>query len=280
MERPTFWATSLRLREASRVESSGVGEILSRFQIEAQDVEPLQVEPDGNSVWRLDVTGGPLVLRRYHSRATRDDVLYEHAVLAHVAAAGWAVPAAVTAPLEIDGSLYCLTRFVPGDGTVDETPEAQARRGRHLARLHLCLRDLDLPQRPGWRCRHQGITVWESADWPTLVAALRVEDPHLGEWAARAADATTGELAEIDAQELPVLVIHGDFASWNVHYFADESLAGVIDFGLTHVDSRPYELSIARGDRAPRFVDAYRDELTKLCWPLSDPEEDAIAPLL
>ena len=76
-----------------------------------------------------------------------------------------------------------------------------------------------------------------------------------------------------------MLVIHGDFASWNVHYFADESLAGVIDFGLTHVDSRPYELAIARGYRAPRFVDAYRDELTKLCWPLSDPEEDALVPL-
>ena len=155
--------------------------IVEVFGVKAPRVEPLQLEVDGNCVWRVDVDGGPLVLRRYHSRATLEDVVYEHAVLAHVAAAGWTVPAAVTAPLEIDGSLYCLTRFVPGDGTVDETPEAQARRGRDLARLHMSLRDLDLPQRPGWRCQHEGVTVWESSDWPTLVAALRVEDPHLGE---------------------------------------------------------------------------------------------------
>jgi phosphotransferase family enzyme len=45
--------------------------------------------------------------------------------------------------------------------------------------------------------------------------------------------------AAIGAAELPVTVIHGDFAEQNVHY-RHGRLAGVIDFGLTRQDSRPY----------------------------------------
>ncbi len=258
---------------------SEVVEVLRELGVEARGVEPLQVDVDGNSVWRVDVDGGPLVLRRYHARASLEDVLYEHAVLAHVAAAGWTVPAAVTAPLEADGFVLCVTRFVPGDGIYDEAPDAQVRRGRDLARLQLCLRDLELGQRAGWRSQHEGVTVWESFDWPRFVAELRVQDAALGEWAARAADAATQALAALGVEELPVLVVHGDFTSWNVHYFPDGSLAGVIDFGLAHVDSRPYELAIARTYRAPVMVDAYRDELRRLGWPLSELEEAALIPL-
>jgi len=52
-------------------------------------------------------------------------------------------------------------------------------------------------------------------------------------------------LEAIGARDLPVTVVHGDFAEWNVHY-QHGRLAGVIDFGLTHLDTRPYELAIAR----------------------------------
>ena len=77
------------------------------------------------------------------------------------------------------------------------------------------------------------------------------------------------------ADDLPVMVVHGDFAEWNVHYDGDR-LAGVIDFALTHVDSRPYELAIARAYRAPELVDAYRAELAACGWPLSELEESAL----
>jgi Ser/Thr protein kinase RdoA (MazF antagonist) len=72
--------------------------------------------------------------------------------------------------------------------------------------------------------------------------------------------------------------LHGDFAEWNVHYDQGR-LAGVIDFGLTHVDSRPFELAIARAYRAPELLDAYRAELVAVGWPLSDLEEAAIDPV-
>ena len=45
---------------------------------------------------------------------------------------------------------------------------------------------------------------------------------------------TRGALADIGAAELPLTVVHGDFAEWNVHYERGR-LAGVIDFGLTPV---------------------------------------------
>ncbi len=73
-------------------------------------------------------------------------------------------------------------------------------------------------------------------------------------------------------------MIHGDFAEWNVHYQNGE-LAGVVDFGLTHVDSRPYELAIARTWRSPETIDAYRETLAREGWALTELEEAAIGPI-
>jgi Ser/Thr protein kinase RdoA (MazF antagonist) len=86
-----------------------------------------------------------------------------------------------------------------------------------------------------------------------------------------------GELVH-HAGDLPVMVVHGDFHEQNVHY-ASGHLAGVIDFGLTHLDSRPYELAIARTYRAPETIAAYRGELDRGGWPLSDLEEAALGPV-
>jgi homoserine kinase type II len=77
---------------------------------------------------------------------------------------------------------------------------------------------------------------------------------------------------------LPVTVVHGDFAQWNVHYERGR-LAGIIDFGLTHLDSRPYELAVARTYRSPETTGAYREELARGGWPLSALEEAAIEPI-
>ena len=50
----------------------------------------------------------------------------------------------------------------------------------------------------------------------------------------------------------------------------------MIDFGLTHLDSRPYELAIARTHRAAEAIDAYRHTLAAAGWPLTPLEEEAI----
>jgi hypothetical protein len=63
-----------------------------------------------------------------------------------------------------------------------------------------------------------------------------------------------------------------------VHYDRGR-LAGVVDFGLTHLDSRPYELAIARTYRSPEAAAAYRVELAKLGWPMTELEEAVTDPV-
>jgi Ser/Thr protein kinase RdoA (MazF antagonist) len=237
--------------------------------------------PGGNANWLVRRPGGErVVLRRYHPLVTQDELLYEHAVLRHVANAGWVVADPVGEPVRHDGLWFCPTRFVPGAGVTPESPGQQRRRGRDLARLHLALRGLgdQLGQRPGWQAQHQAVTVAAGADWAAGLQGLMRVSPRTGAWAAAAAARVHATLAAIGAGDLPVMVVHGDFAEWNVHY-EHGRLAGVIDFGLAHLDSRPYELAIARTYRAPGAAAAYRAELARHGWPLTDLEEAAIDPV-
>jgi Ser/Thr protein kinase RdoA (MazF antagonist) len=237
--------------------------------------------PGGNGNWLAERPGGErVVLRRYGALVTRPDLAYEHSVLRYLAAAGWVVPDPVGEVIEHESRLYGLTRYVPGAAIAGEDPGQQRRRGRDLARLHVSLRGLGgrLGQRPGWRPQHQAIAGHVAVDWEAGLSGLARVSPRTADWARAAAARTQAALAAIGARELPVMVIHGDFAEWNVHYQRDH-LAGVIDFGLTHLDSRPYELAIARTYRAPHALAAYRAELARCDWPLSDLEEAAIEPV-
>ncbi len=255
--------------------------VLELVGAHAADVVTLKDIPEQNASWLI---GTPrqarLVLRRYHHRATEADLAYEHAVLRYLAEAGWVVPVPVSALIEDAGVWYCLTRRVPGQAVARESPAQRARRGRDLARLHLALRGLgeQIGQRPGWRAQHDGVTVHTGIDWQACARGLTAVSPRLGCWASAAAEEIREELATLGAGGLPLTVVHGDFAEWNVHY-RHGRLAGVIDFGLTHLDSRPYELAIARTWRAPEAADAYRSELARSGWPLTALEEAAITPV-
>jgi Ser/Thr protein kinase RdoA (MazF antagonist) len=237
--------------------------------------------PLGNGNWLVETADRQrLVLRRYHPQTTQQDLAYEHAVMNHLAGVGWVVPAAVGEPVCWQGRWYCLTRYVPGQAVRGEDPGQRARRGRDLARLHLALRGAAglLGQRPEWRSQHSAVTVSSGHPWEERVSGLASVSPRLASWVRAAATQAHGSLAALGADDLPVMVVHGDFAEWNVHYDR-ERLAGVIDFDLTHVDSRPYELAIARAYRAPEMVDAYRAELAASGWPLSELEEAALTPV-
>jgi homoserine kinase type II len=255
--------------------------LLRLLAISPVRVLTLKDVPGENGSWLIERPGGQrVVLRRYHRDATREELRYEHEVLDHLAQAGWVVPQPVGELVRCEALLYCLTRYVPGQAVRDEDADQERRRGRDLAQLHLALRGLAgrLGQRAGWRAQHQGVTQQTAVDWPACVRSLAQVSPRLGAWAQAATEQTTAALADIGADALPVMVVHGDFAAWNVHY-QHGRLAGVIDFGLSHLDSRPYELAIARTWRAPAMVEAYRTELARLGWPLSDLEEAAIRPL-
>ncbi len=255
--------------------------VLAMLGVRPRRVAVLTDVPRENGNWLVETTAGlRCVLRRYHHRTTQHDLRYEHAVLDHLADAGWVVPAAISEPVCVHGSWWCLTRYVPGEAIRAEDADQRSRRGRDLARLHLALRGLDerLGQRPGWRPQHVAVSVRTDNDWQECASGLASVSPRLASWAQAAASAAHASLAAVGAGDLPLLVVHGDFAEWNVHY-ENGRLAGVIDFGLTHEDTRPYELAIARTHRAPQAVESYRAELAASGWPLSELEEAAIGPV-
>lgn len=239
------------------------------------------VDERQNGNWLVDtVDGTRLVLRRYHDGATSTDIAYEHAVLRHLDEAGWVVPEPIGEAVEHGGRWFCLTRHVPGAPVRDESEAQRRRRGRDMARIDAALRDLGehLGQRPGWRPQHTGPFVHEDVGWDRCLAVLGAGHTRLQDWAAIAAAAVAAELAAIGAADLPLTLLHGDFAEWNVHYL-DGELAGVVDFALSHLDSRPYELAIARTHRSPETIASYADEMAVLGWPLSDLEHAAIGPV-
>jgi Ser/Thr protein kinase RdoA (MazF antagonist) len=255
--------------------------VLGLLGLRPASVVALKDVPLENASWLVSsFAGDRLVLRRYHDGATADDLAYEHAVLRHLAQAGWVVPNPVADLVFDAGRYYCLTRLVPGRAVVRETTAQRRRRGRALARLHLALRDLGerIGQRPGWQAQHLGVTVLTTLDWHERARRLTDVSPRLGSWLHLAVEQTRASLAAAGAYDLPVTVIHGDFAEWNVHHDRGR-VAGIVDFGLTHLDSRPYELAIARTYRSPQVIDAYRGELARSGWPLSDLEEAAIEPI-
>jgi len=255
--------------------------LLDALGVRPDQVTLLRDIPSGNGNWLVETAGGHRsVLRRYPPRAGPEDLAYEHAILRHLAATGWIVPHPIGQPVRHDGRWYCLTRYVPGQPARPENPDQRRRRGRDMARLDLALRGLGerIGQRPGWRPQHSAIAANSGIDWEACVRQLTAVSPRHGAWAQAAAEQTRAALAAVGAGELPITVIHGDFAEWNVHY-ENGRLTGVIDFGLAHQDSRPYELAIARTYRAPETIDAYRAELAASGWPLSELEEAAIIPV-
>ncbi|GAB3405378.1 protein kinase family protein [Flindersiella endophytica] len=244
---------------------------------------PANHGPDGNANWHVwPRSGEPCVLRRYYAGTTVEDLAYEHAIPRQLSGQGWFVPDPLAEPLEVDGRWYCLTRYVPGQCRTRETPQQSRQRGADLARLDVALRPLaeQLGQRGGWRPLCAGLPVLTVADWQAGLDGFAAEQPALATWAAHAAAVTVDELAGLGAvDDLPLTLIHGDFmAEQNVHYDGDR-LAGVIDFGVSHVGTRPYELISARSYRAPELVTAYADELRRLGWPLSEQEKAALVPV-
>ena len=256
-----------------------IEEALANFGSWPAQVTALQVKTYGNCCWLVEPSRGEaFVLRRYHDEASEEDLAYEHSVLRFLSARGWVVPEPVGDLIRLDRWWWVPTRLIPGDTVQPETVDQRARRGRDLARLHHSLRELDLGQRPGWRSQHTALTVHTDIDWESSLATFTRSNPELAEWAAKAADAARVELRSLGAEDLPTLVIHGDFHELNVHYGPD-GLSGVLDFGLSHLDSRPQELAIARTHRSPEVIDAFREESERLGWPLSDLEEACIVPI-
>lgn len=248
---------------------------VERFEeTRATDAESL-----GNGNWLAWTDAGEcLVLRRYHALHTEESLAYESAVLRHLTAKGWSVPTPVAGPIRYGERLWAATRFVPGKPHAAETNQQTEERGAILAQLHADVRELDLCPRQGFftGCDLNAMSAFQ--DWDPGVTALRTERPDLADWAESAMAAAKQLVAERNLLALPQVIVHGDFAEWNLH-FVDDQLTGIIDFDLTHPDSRAWEFVIARVHRSPGLLTGYQRAATDLGIPLTDEELAAIEPL-
>ena len=244
-----------------------------------EETRATDAESVGNGNW-LGWTdkGECLVLRRYHMLHTEESLAYESKVLHHLTAKGWSVPTPIAGPIRYDERLWAATRFVPGKPHAAETPEQVEERGTLLARLHADLRELEPAPREGFFVACDLDAMGAFQDWGPGVAALRTERPDLADWADAAMAEAKELVAERNLRELPRIVVHGDFAEWNLH-FTDDRLSGIIDFDLTHGDSRSWEFVIALVHRSPGLLTGYQRTATELGIPLTEEEIAAIEPL-
>jgi Ser/Thr protein kinase RdoA (MazF antagonist) len=208
-----------------------------------------------NKHWLVHGRGGLRVLRRWAK--PWDDIEYELRLLARVAALGWPVSPAVEDPVEVDGQVWCLFPYLPGDPPSGEDPIAEQRaRGRLLAELHVDLARLgELGQRSGWRrCE-------EILSDPALDRVLaeheweRAEEVRL---LRRHLDRARDRIATLQPHARPGMIIHGDFTPWNLRYAAGR-LSGILDFEFAHWDHRVGDFALSWRGRHDTVVHGYAE---------------------
>jgi Phosphotransferase enzyme family len=116
------------------------------------------------------------------------------------------------------------------------------------------------PRRPRFALARQQGLEWLGSQDSALAREIEQVDA-----AARA------ELRGLGLDALPRFLLHGDFTTGNVRQRRGRPY-GAIDFDLCHVGHRPWELVIARLQRAPAMLDGYRSEAARLGIPLSTEE--------
>ncbi|GAA1678384.1 phosphotransferase [Kribbella yunnanensis] len=254
--------------------------ISSTFDLDINRIEPTRAGDDsspGNGNWHVWTSAGDHhILRRHHVLHTGDSLAYETKVLDHLTDRGWCVPQRIAGPIQYDGRLWSVTRFVPGGPHSAETADQRTERGSVLARLHDELRGLDLGTRPTFyeACDLGGMGSFQG--WDAGLAAMQSVRPDLADRSEELMDRAKRLVVEHKLRELPKTIVHGDFAEWNLHFTADGKLGGVIDFDLCHPDSRAWEFTIARVYRSPELVTGYQ---RTSALPLSDSELAAFGPL-
>ena len=199
-----------------------------------------------NSQWLVDNGTQQLVLRRYSAQRFPDPD-YELMVLRLVADAGWPVPRVVVPPTEISRELWSLVTACPGESRRHEGPAERQARGRLLASFHSTTSSfVSIGQREGFSRSDEGLLDAE------LDLLLERYEP-LFPWESRALrwhlDWCRSQFQGAPLDELSQVVLHSDFAPWNLLYTPGGELSGIVDFDATHINYRIAEFALAwRGD--------------------------------
>jgi Ser/Thr protein kinase RdoA (MazF antagonist) len=248
------------------VSSQPSDEVLARFGVRV--VAPLGGRL--NQHWRVASRRANLVLRRWSQAPASID--YEVRLLARLAELGWPVAPILDGPLELDGHIWSLAPFLPGDPPSTDDPVAEQRaRGRLLATFHADLAQLpELGQRPGWR-RCVAILADPTLDHTlamheqTHSDEVRILRWHLGRARER--------MASLQIRHRPGIVVHGDLTPSNLR-FKDGRLSGILDFELAHWDHRVGDFALSWRGKYDDVIYGYT-EVSPL-----EPDEWALLTLL
>ncbi|TXC68710.1 homoserine kinase [Sphingorhabdus soli] len=234
-----------------------------------------------NTNYRLDTSGGPVLLTLFERRTNGDDLPWLIALHDHLASRGIAVPPVLRADdgaalSTIAGKPAALFGWLEGAAIDDPTLGQCAGAGEALGRMHRALAAFALARR-----NPQGRDAWHDL---------------AGRYGERLDELQPGlkaivdtALARIEAEwpaELPHATIHADLFPDNVMAVGD-SITGLIDFAFACHEVRAYDLAVTHAawcfdadgtcllaDRSAALVDGYERAHGLL------PEERAALPLL
>jgi len=214
--------------------------------------------------WLVDAGSTQLVLA-----GSPSDVTYELEVKRHLLLHGWPVAELVRGPIRHAGKTWCLFTRLPGAAAREGGVERR-RRGRLLAELHESTAQLiGIGQRPGF------VLADVLACDPELDSSLRAYErirPAAGRIMRWHLDWTRTAFARLDLRQAETILLHGDFAAWNL-LFENDRLSGIVDFEVSHVDYRVADFALSwRGDQ-DEVLAGYEDvhPLTELDWDLLIP---------
>jgi len=177
-----------------------------------------------------------LLKRRPRGRDDMNRVAFAHAVQRHLAARGFPVTSLVATSdehktvLNVDNHIYELFAFVTGsrcDGSAEATTDA----GRHLAHLHVCLRDFAHDYEPFQGSFHDSATVRQHLQMirtdkrtGSLQRAAAVTESLVIRY-----DRSSNRVDRVGYASWKRQVIHGDWHPGNL-LFSDRKVVGVVDF--------------------------------------------------
>src|SRR5258708_1749755 len=174
-----------------------------------------------NQHWLVSSGKTELVLH-----ASPFDITYELQVQQYLHREGWPVSQLLREPTWLADKTWCLLERLPG-ASRDDSPEERRERGRLLAQLHASTTRLSgLDQRAGF------VLADALAGDPELETSLcayerlRPREGHIMRWHLEWARTA---FAKLDLHDAETVVLHGDFARWNL-LFQDDRLTGILDF--------------------------------------------------
>jgi len=215
-----------------------------------------------NEHWLVESGGSRLVLRGYANEQFAD-IHYELVVLRRLEGLGWPVPVAVRELLHCEGRMWGLFTWLPGAPRLTNGVAEERARGRLLAALHdSTALIVDMGQRKG--CGLAEEVVGDPELLPLIEDYARIY-PVEGQIMRWHLDEALERFAHIDLKAAETIVLHSDFAPWNLLY-EGKKLTGILDFEGTHLNYRVSDFALSwRGDHH-EVIDGYEEvhELTEL----------------